>query len=602
MLINRHNSFFSVIKERKSIVILLILVITTWITHFLYHLEFGLYEDDWGRIALSMSMTFSDLGEFIIHNFTDLRFSQGRPLHPTLIVVLSSIATKLGGLKVAYWLGAIILSTNAFLFYILLRCLFESYGFALLGSLLFSLFPADTTQPFLTHSLGIQPSLTILLIAIHCYLAHRIKLSYGIIFLSLLCYETAFPVFLVAPLLQEEWSRKNIKNFYKHALVLAVMIIFVAIIRGFIGERNIAKPNFYTNLLFISNPIVGPITAMIMFVYRPMSVLFTLPKEYYGVLILCFCGLGWILSQGDFCRSLSISGGGKSLVGLTWLPSKITENLGGFTKAVLIGLMMLVLAYPLTLTTLGFSVSGRGTRVHSVAVFGASILLASLLLMLVGVAKKYGRQRLAIWGLAAYLTLLIGFGLTVQYDYKTSWSHQRAFWTDAIALMPDITDGTVIFLEPTGLRDTRQLLFLRKDLTGIPDTRQIKFLDVLYLILPSIYNFPQHWQYPPRIYRLPKNWQEIIISQDGLLQTVSTEEEWSGIVEGVPRRSVKSSDVIFLETKNGKLTRRKEPLVLGEKIFKLKEQSVSGLPTFEKTPIYDYLIRQPTEPRVSYLL
>ena len=620
MSINIPYTFSSTIKEQKSIQILILLAITTWISHFLYHTEFGLYEDDWYRIAPALSMTFSDLGNLIINNLTDLGASQGRPLHPILIYCLSSIAYKLGGLSIAYWFGAIIFTTNAFLFYILLRCLFQNQGFAILGALTFCLFPADTTQPFLTHSLGVQTSLTLLLIAIHCYISQKKYISYGVIFLSLMCYETVFPIFSIAPLLQHKWHKDKwhkdvIKKMLPHLLIMGMMVVGVVIIRRIFGEGNITKPNPHLILLFLSNPIIGPITAMAMFLYRPITALMSLPKEFWGLLFPYFGGLAWLLNRERLSSLSSLSVmtrediEDKSIEHTqeasnqeAWWLSKIPEGFRDLTKPILLGLMMLVLAYPFTLTTTGLSVSGRGTRVHAAAVLGASILIASLGSIVIRLANNYGRQRLVVLGISGYLTLLLGFGLTVQQDYRMSWQHQQAFWTEAIALMPDITNETVVFLEPTGLRDTRQLLFLRKDLTGIPDSRQIKSLDFLYLVLPLIYNFPQQWQHPPRVYRLPKNWTESILTADNFLQTTSTEEDWSNLVEGTPRRKIKSSDVIFLETSNGKLTRRKEPLVLGEKVFKLKEQSASGLPTFGKTPIYSYLIRQPNEPPISYLL
>ena len=40
-------------------------------------------------------------------------------------------------------------------------------AFTLIGALVYCLFSADTTQAFITHSLGLQPSLTLLLLAFH---------------------------------------------------------------------------------------------------------------------------------------------------------------------------------------------------------------------------------------------------------------------------------------------------------------------------------------------------------------------------------------------------------------------------------------------------
>lgn len=128
-------------------------------------------------------------------------------------------------------------------------------------------------------------------------------------------------------------------------------------------------------------------------------------------------------------------------------------------KQLLIGVVMLVLAYPLTMTTTGISVAGRGTRVHTAANLGASILCAwacSLLL-------SRPISRIGKWGtascVACFFGLLITFGLIVQHDYVLGWKEQREFWTELVALCPSLEDGDVIFVDPSDLPDTRQLLF-----------------------------------------------------------------------------------------------------------------------------------------------
>jgi hypothetical protein len=65
--------------------------------------------------------------------------------------------------------------------------------------------------------------------------------------------------------------------------------------------------------------------------------------------------------------------------------------------------------------------------------------------------------------------------------------------------------------------------------------------------------------------------------------------------------TVESSEVILLEIKDGRLTRRTEPLIIGGKEFPLKEKTATGLPPFEKGPLYDYLIKSPDEERINYI-
>ncbi len=592
-MISQQSFRLSVFKSLDSLKILVVLALTTWMAHFWHSASFGLYEDDFGRFANVMGIAWLELWDLILNE----SFGQGRPLHDGLIYLFLFLGLKSGGLHVVYWFGYAIVTINSFLFYLLLKRMFANEGFAIIGALAFCLFPADTTQPFLTHSLGVQPSLSLLLIALLFYLSERKKLSYLVILVSLFAYEPIFPVFLTAPLLKKKWDSRLIREWLSHAVVLGAIIVGVVILRKVIGEGRVSHFSILEVILLVGNPIVGPITSMSMFVYRPIETLLKLNGELLLLLPLCFVGFIWLLSRlklapmGDAFRLTT------RFESRVLRPLKIPEAFNNFAKPVAIGLIMLVLAYPLTLTTLGFSTSGRGTRVHAAAVVGASILCACICSAILFAASKYGKKRLAILGLAGFFALLIGFGLRVQQDYQLMWQYQRGLWTDIIRLCPDITEGTVIFVEPTGMRDTRQKIPFRER-RGVPDTRQIKANEWnLPYILDQIYQFPDDWTIPPRVYRLQSRWQEKILSDDNLFK----------VSAAVPytidsKRRVNSSNVILLETKNGKLTRRTEPLIIDGQQFRLKGKSASRLPPFQKGYLYDYLIQDFNEEPIDYLI
>jgi hypothetical protein len=149
---------------------------------------------------------------------------------------------------------------------------------------------------------------------------------------------------------------------------------------------------------------------------------------------------------------------------------------------------------------------------------------------------------------------------------------------------------------------------LRRELTGVPDTRQIKSLEILDGILPNIYKFPDDWENPPRVNRLPIRWREKILTDGNLFRTISIgevgEDGSLALRKGNmnSQRKVESSNVIFLETKNGQLTRRNEPLVINGQEFRLKEKSASKLPPLEKGSLYNYLIKNSGEEPIDYLI
>jgi hypothetical protein len=68
------------------------------------------------------------------------------------------------------------------------------------------------------------------------------------------------------------------------------------------------------------------------------------------------------------------------------------------------------------------------------------------------------------------------------------------------------------------------------------------------------------------------------------------------------KREVDSSNVILLETKSGKLTRRTDPLIIANTTIEFKVPSQTKLPTFKTTYLYDLLIKNPTEQSSNYLV
>ncbi len=563
--------------------VFVLLAVTIWLAHFWNYQSFGLYEEDLYRITRVIGTPWSKVWEIILEGG-----GQGRPLHDGLIYLFSSLGIKLGGLNFVYWIGYVIITANSFLFYILLKRLFEKQVFTVTGALAFCLYPADTTQAFLTHALGIQPSLMLFLIALHCYLSGKKKVSYLLIFGSLLCYETIYPVFLAAPLLNNKWDSKLKGELIKHTFFLGVMILFLVIIRKLtIGGVGVIKDLSILSAIRLSvyQMLIGPIVSMAMFLYRPIQTLLALNGEQLKVLSLYLIGLMWVLSRlklGNSSNILRLTTSIKTEV----FALEIPEFFKHLAKLALIGLTMLVLAYPLTFTTAATAVSGRGSRVHTAAIFGASILCACVCSAVLFVASAYRKKRIATLGLATFFALLVGFGLTVQQDYKISWQYQRAFWTDVISLCPDMTDGTIILVELTNLKNPQQI---EAHSWSIP------------IILNSIYQFPDSWKFVPRVYTLKPHWQEEIVLEGNLFQ-LSKATNWLSWLKPKPNDTIQSSSVILLEVNNGHLTRRTETLEIAEQKFRFKEISALKLPVFKKGSLYNYLIKDDDENPINYVL
>jgi hypothetical protein len=217
-------------------------------------------------------------------------------------------------------------------------------------------------------------------------------------------------------------------------------------------------------------------------------------------------------------------------------------------------------------------------------VVGASILGGILGYLIVYLANSYRQKNLAALLLATYFSLLIGFGIIVQQQNKLSWKYQQAFWADVIQLAPDLNDGQVILVDAPSLPWGSQLY---------------PFAWSMPSVVGQLYQFPWQWKNVPKLYKLNPDWQQKIAAngemalnnENGLL---SYYYPWESA------RQVKTSEIILLQEKDGKLVRTTTPIVVGTKKLSFKPLANSTLDSFEKGYLYDYLITPKNQKSVNY--
>ncbi|ACB51644.1 hypothetical protein cce_2294 [Crocosphaera subtropica ATCC 51142] len=577
--------------------IFLLLAIVIGITDFLYFTRFGLYEDDYSRIPFAMEAGWigsgSGLGRFILNNIL-IEQGQGRPFHDILIVLFSWIGNKLGGFHSIYLIGYFIITINAFLFYTLLKRLTLPNIFIFTSVLAFALFPADTTQPFLTHSLGIQPSITFLLIALNCYVSGKKKLSYLVILGSLLSYEPMFPVFLAAPLLKNKWDLRLYRKLIKHTLLMAFIVVFVIFIRQLSGETRASDVDIVIAFqTVVSHMIIGPIVSLKMFVYRLFTTLKGLNLKSLLIIVPSWIGLFWIFST----IKANLSEQSKEfipIIRIGTLRLKITEDYRLLLKFLLIGILMTVLAYPFALSSSASIINGRSSKVHAAAVVGASMVCACVCSAIWFIANQYGKKYVGTALLATFLALLMGFGLLVQQDYVLSWQYQRAFWTDIDTLCADMTENTVILVDNhNNLRGVKQIQ---------------SFFERPSLVMSHLYQFPKDWKPQPKLYYLRENWQDNIVSDKNLWQlnsiTTTAPGLGYGALKSVDRSryytNTESENIILLQAKTDKLD-RVFSVVIDDQVFPLKQKPNSTSPSLTKGVIYQYMIQDSQKVAVNYI-
>jgi hypothetical protein len=530
--------------------------------------QMGFYEDDYTLVTRAMASTWPQVREFVKSLLVSFG-GQGRPLQHSLLYLLSWIAGQAGGLPQAYWLSWAILTLNTVLAYALLRRLFPPLA-AIAGGLAYALYGADTTQAFLYHSFGLQQTLTYLLVALLLYVGGHKALSYVIILGSLLSYETAFPVFLAAPLLCSERGKNLAREWVRHAAILVTILVAVLALRIASGEPRIASLGFPELLTVpLVHMVQGPLVSLGTYFYRPIQVFQAFDLEMAGVLAIAFVALATALltARGESRANLGELLGSlqrRSAAGLCDGNRRLLRLFGA-------GLLMVVLAYPLTFTIRAYALSGRDTRVHLAAVVGAAVIWACATELVGGSATTMRRQRAMKIVLAAYFALMVGFGFVVQRSYVRAWQLQRSFWPQVLRLCPDLSDGTVILVDPSGLEDPR---FIYANHWNLPR------------VLEQVLVFPAEWEAPPRVFRLGAGWEDVLITSEGRFRLDSS----SVLAPPSLYQEAEGRQVIFLETKDGALERVGGELEVNGKSLVIRGLPEGATPGYHRGFLYEYLV------------
>lgn len=521
----------------------LLIAVTFWAARHMLHAEFGFYEDDYTLVVRAMNADWIEVRDYL--ESVLLGFGgQGRPLQHSMVFLLSYASGMLGGLSAAYWLAYVIVAANAVLAYALLRKVVDG-EFALLGGLVYALFSADTTQAFLYHAFGLQQALTFLLLALLAYVSRRRALSYVLILGALLSYETAYLVFLAAPLLEENWDRRWRGRLALHVVICLGLLAGMTVLRAALGEGRVLELAIQDLLQSsLLHSIQGPPVGLGSYVLRPVQALL---------------GLNW---------RIGISTLTGSVVFLLVFRQHGSDELAKprLLKLLVAGSVMLVLAYPLTFTIRAYAVSGRDTRVHLAAALGAALIVACLwTLVLAGVQRTTFRS-IATAALAGWLGLMLGFGVLVQQDFARAWELQQRLWTSLLPAVPDLEDGDVLLVDPQGIIDTR---YIHANVWNLP------------LVLQYLVDYPAAWEDPPTVHRLLPDWRERALTNPIELKVLNF--EWEYVVTSWER-------TIILETEGGQVSGLLDTLELQDTRHRLRPRSNAVAGGIKPGPLYSELI------------
>ena len=457
--------------DRRSVLWPTLLVaVIAWSAHFLFFRSFGLYEDDYFVVGRQLAWTWPQAWAWLIATVRDL--PQGRPIGFLIAHVLPFSCFQLGGihaLPVLYLAASAIVVLNALLAHRLLSIVYGP-SFGLLGALVFTLYPADTSHPFLTHLLVMQPSLTLVLLALLAYVRRRRVLAYVLAAGSLLTYESGVLAFFAAPLLSATWEAGIVRRFVRHLAVLLAIVAAVLALRVAVGEgraANLKGSDQGTRWSHVPAHVLqalwtGPQVSLAAFAKRPVRAAREAADPNVGLgVAAAFAAIFAVLAPAA-----------RFAAGVAARRVLLRAGLTGF--------LMLVGGYAFEFSGYHFPPVyevGRMTAVHMGATLGAAILVASLL-SLPWTAARGRAARLALMALTTlYLASLFGFQLVVQRGFVRVAELQREYWWRIVGLVPDLAADTVVILmgsEPSrdefigtsSWADTWVLAFLFHDAAG----------------------------------------------------------------------------------------------------------------------------------------
>jgi len=543
-------------KHFRLAALVAFVLLVVWLSHFWHIRELGLYEDDYNSVRFAMMA--QPLQRWLSYLVS---WPQGRPLEP----IAHQLPIRLIGLRlpVLHLLGFFIIGVNAILVITLARRITGSDLFALVAATMFALSPADTTHALLRHGLTLYPAVMFALVAAYLYLSDKLVPSYVVAFVGLLIYETPILIFLATPLLKNRWHEKDgVRELLRHGLVVVLMISLTVAIRIATQESRVAdalSSPLEVIVLILRGIVFGTYITLRQLSYGPWRMM---PTLRISVLSVGALTVPFVAALFEWLRHSSVAIPQNPAFALP-APTETSDHidLKTFGRLAASALLMLVIGYLLSFTHNPLTVAGRLSSVHTAASVGASMLVATLIMLLLTMARRPLLQQLIIFGFALHIGVLVAFRYNIQRDFVDSWHFQQWFWTNIIVAAPDVEDGTVIFIDGENLPQTHYI-------------QTNSWTDVF--IMEVLYHLPDSWDIPPRVFLI--NGGELSTEGDSLL--------WNHNDESYP---LDYGNIIYLYQENGRLVRSDAETMTIDKID-LQLKPVEGSTPLPTTSLYHELI------------
>lgn len=407
--------------------------LAAFVAHFYYLRTFGFYEDDYWATVPFLGEKLSAIPSILAEAFQ--RWPQGRPLNHSLPKVQAILGMHLAGPEGIYAIACAAFVLNSLLVFSILRRAFGERP-ALVGALLYVLFPADVTRPFLVHAAHVQGGMTFFLLGTWLWFrgGRWRPAGYVVAALSLTAYETAFLPFLTIPLLAGDNLRATWKGLLRHLLICAGIIVAYGVFRLTRGESRAvdALGDPWTSVGHILNSLyLGPWTSGTRVLWAPFEKLGRIDSTSV-ICALFVAGAAWLALRPAAIDRVDAPAATSPRSQLYFIACAILTWVGSYA--------LTLTNYPPTQTL------GRLTSTHTAAAWSVAWLACAIAAWLGTAARpKFVRPLVCALGLA-YLVAAVGFCQWVQREYVRSWQLQRDFWRQVVTLSPEARDGWAIIV------------------------------------------------------------------------------------------------------------------------------------------------------------
>src|SRR5258708_7246894 len=428
-------------------------MLVTFVAHFVFFPLFGIYDDDYILTLPTMGWSSHDVTRALANAW--IHPTMARPLNHFLRGFFFFFTVHNGHLAQGFLLSWVLVSANGILLFLLIRRILP-HAPALIGSLIFVLFPLDTSRQILMIQTDLLVPIFLLLVCFHLYLSDRHLAAYALIAVSLIDLESLFPTFLAAPVLASGLTGiHSWKSFFKklliHALILGVLFGLFVLGRLALGEeraRDVSSKPGDTIGRMVRLGTEGPWHGLEALVLRPLDGALHCDARLlpYVLFAIAVGVLGLSLRSRRDHRETEVSS-----------PPSVSVQRRAALSVFVGGLLVWSLSYVLWVPDDYFPPVGnigRETCTHAAAAVGAGLVAAGIAVWL-GSFSFIPKRALAL-AFSLYCGALVAFGVQIQLSENVaSWNQTKKFWSAFIvygkAAVMTISTIRSNFTRPSGL-------------------------------------------------------------------------------------------------------------------------------------------------------